>query len=563
MSETTLLEPSMTDLLKAIETTADLPASKRMHWACSVRQICAYLNRPTDIVPARWSAINRVVHDLHPARVGAGPKTFANHKANTRAAVFWFAGENNLPKTGAPLMPVWAGLITKIEDRNRRRRVSGLVRYCSAAGITPENVNEEVLDKYMHYRAETTRLAANLAARRVIARAWNASIKDVKDWPKQRLIEPPVRPLTMMAWESFPETLTEEIERYLAGFRKIRRGARGKRIRACKESTIKTRRRELQAFARKAVELGHPVESLASLEVLLDPTLVEEVLDAYWDASGQEEPCTYTIDLAWKLLSVARQTKRLPEEDLAKLDEIRAAMEEHRRGGLTEKNLTVIRAILTGQVWDHVVQLPRALMAEARLLRDQAPVKAAVTAQIAIAIAILTFAPIRLGNLIQIRLGENLIKPGSLDDPYWLVFPHYDVKNRVTLQFNLVPQLCEIIDEYINDYRSILLRGSNDLWLFPGETWNVKTSRTLSLQITDRIEKACGLRITAHQFRHAAAAIFLKENPGQFEIVRQLLGHRSIHTTMNSYVGLATIQAGEVFGRIIKNRLDSKLEAAE
>ena len=33
----------------------------------------------------------------------------------------------------------------------------------------------------------------------------------------------------------------------------------------------------------------------------------------------------------------------------------------------------------------------------------------------------------------QIRLGENLIKPGiKPEDPYWLVFPHYDVKNRVS-----------------------------------------------------------------------------------------------------------------------------------
>ena len=314
---------------------------------------------------------------------------------------------------------------------------------------------------------------------------------------RQRLIEPPVKPLSETAWESFPQGLREEIERYLAGFKKIRRGVSGKRICPCKEFTINTRRRELQAFARMAVRLGHPSETLTALEVLLDPALVEEVLNAYLDANEKEEPCVYTIDMAWKLLSVARETNCLSEEDLAKLDDIRAATEEHRQGGLTEKNLNIIRAVLTGKVWDQVVQLPLALMAEARLLRHQAPVKAAVTAQIATAIAILTFAPIRLGNLIQIKLDENLIKPGGLDDPYWLVFPHYDVKNRVRLQFKLVPQLCEIIDEYIHDYRSVLLRGSNATWLFPGETGGVKTSRTFSLQITDRIEKGCGLRIRA------------------------------------------------------------------
>ena len=90
---------------------------------------------------------------------------------------------------------------------------------------------------------------------------------------------------------------------------------------------------------------------------------------------------------------------------------------------LTDKNLTVVRQVLTEGVWDEVVNLPKAMMAKARLLRHQAPVKAAVTAQLATAIAIFTFAPIRLGNLISIRLEENLIRPGGLNSPYWLVFP--------------------------------------------------------------------------------------------------------------------------------------------
>ena len=71
----------------------------------------------------------------------------------------------------------------KIADLNRRKRVSGLIRYCSAAKIAPEDVNEEVLDKYMRYRGETTRLATNDGARRAIARAWNTCREEIKGWP--------------------------------------------------------------------------------------------------------------------------------------------------------------------------------------------------------------------------------------------------------------------------------------------------------------------------------------------------------------------------------------------
>jgi hypothetical protein len=180
MSETTLLEPSIADALKAIEMAADLPASRKTHWCCSLRQICAYLNRPLEIVPARWSGIKNAVYELHAARVGANAKTLANHKSNVRAALLWFAEEKNLPKAGTPLMPAWAALMGKVADLNRRKRLSGLARYCSAAKIAPEHVNEEVLDRYMRYRGETTRLAANKAARRVIARAWNTSVEEIK-----------------------------------------------------------------------------------------------------------------------------------------------------------------------------------------------------------------------------------------------------------------------------------------------------------------------------------------------------------------------------------------------
>jgi hypothetical protein len=372
MTETKLLETSMADVLKAIEAATDLSPSQKTHWSCSVRQICIGIGRPPESIAGRWSAVNAAIQRLHHARVGCNPKTLSNHKANVKACLGWFAGAKNLPKRGTILAPAWASLRAKISDEFRRDRLSGLIRFASAKSVDPSNMNEEVLDDYMKYRSETTALASDDAARRRIAHAWNACVEDISGWPEQRLTEPPVKSLTKIEWENFPEQLRLEIESYLNGFKKIRRGAKGKRIRPCKQSTIDTRRRELQAFARMAVKQGYPPETLNSLAHLLDPDLVEEVLEAYWEENG-DEPRVWTIDMAWKVLAVARETKCLPESDIEKLDELRAALDEHRDGGLTEKNLNVIRAALTEGVWDNVVRLPRALMKEARLDRHSAP----------------------------------------------------------------------------------------------------------------------------------------------------------------------------------------------
>jgi integrase len=304
-----------------------------------------------------------------------------------------------------------------------------------------------------------------------------------------------------------------------------------------------------------AVKLGIPIESLTSLGALLHPDVVELVIDAYWKKNG-EEPNTGTIDLGWKLLRMAQTTGCLDQPALERLDDMRAALEERRREGLTAKNLVLIRQVLTEGFWSEVASLPKALLRQARLAQDHAPIKAAVMAQLAVAAAIETFAPVRLRNLIRIALDENLIKPGGLDTPYWLVFPNYDVKNHVPLNFKFDQPLTVLIDEYVHEFRPTLLRGANSPWLFPGQNGEPRNGRQFSKQITERIQKAVGLRITVHQFRHAAAAIYLKHHPGDYETVRRLLGHNNIQTTIRFYCGLETIAATEQFGKLIREQIE-------
>ena len=388
-----------------------------------------------------------------------------------------------------------------------------------------------------------------------MVRAWNA-VRDADTTggrALQRLTEPPLTGAEP-AWGAFPAGLRQEIDSYVAGLAKVHRSLGGKRIQPCSATTIATRRAELVATARMAVRLGVPIERLNSLGALLHPDVAEKVIDAYWAQNG-EEPKTGTIDLGWKILRMARETGCLDQTALNRLDDIRVALQAHRREGLTEKNLRLVRQVLTDGVWKEVVSLPDLLMYQARSAIDHAPVKAAVTAQLAVAIAILTFAPIRLRNLVRIELDQNLIKPGGLNTSYWLVFPHYDVKNRVDLNFQFDQTLTDFIDEYVHEFRPTLLRGANGPWLFPGEGGQSKHGMQFSKEITLRIQKAVGIRITVHQFRHAAAAIYLKNRPGDYETVRRLLGHRDIGTTIRYYCGLQTMEATQQFGKLIRQQI--------
>ena len=553
MTAVTLLEPSFLDLIAAIEQSAELSTQTRRHWSCSARQIARWLDRPAAVIPARLNAIETPLRPLHHARVGVTAKTLANYKANIRAALRWF-GKHEMPRHGVRLSTDWAAFRDKIDDRRTRDRLSSLVRYCSARSIGPGSVNDQVLDDYWRYRIETTALETNNGARRLMTRTWNACASAMPADHLQRLPEPPIQPKGHPAWEEFPEGLRSDVDAYFAHLSKPHRSFSGRRIRPCKASTIQTGRIEVMAVARMAVRIGVPINSLTSLPALLHPDVVEPVIEAYWQKNGNE-PKVFTIDLGWKLLRIARETGGLDQPALERLDEIRAALEDHRRSGLTQKNFQLVRQVLTEGIWSEVVSLPSVLMRQAHSAKDHAPIKAAVTAQLAAAIAILTFAPIRISNLVGIELDKNLIKPGGLNTPYWLVFPDYDVKNRVDLNFQFDQTLTDLIDEYIHEFRPTLLRGANCAWLFPGEGGDPKTRRALGPQMTARINKAVGIRITPHQFRHAAAAIYLKHHPGDYETVRRVLGHRNIQTTINFYCGLQTTQATERFGNIIREQI--------
>jgi integrase len=457
------------------------------------------------------------------------------------------------------MMPAWQKLHQALTDRSTRYRLAPLMRFCSAIGVEPEFVDEHVLSRFLRHREATSTRAGDLTARRVIAKLWNACVGRIEEWPGQTLEIPPLRGRDGLAWQELPEGWRSDANTYLKFLTTVHLDKNGNRLAPCADTTITTRKRELMAAGNMAVKTGVPLAALSSLAAMLRPEVANIIIDAYWRKDG-DIPATYTINLACRFEAVARQMGWLSAGELKELADLRYAMEQHRDEGMTEKNLAVVRAVLTPAVWGRIVKLPGQLMEQARKLYKSAPVRAAILAQIAVAVAILLVAPVRLGNLAAIRLDVNLIKPGGPDGDYWLRFPKFDVKNKQALQFVFNGKLTQLIDEYVFDFRPALMKGKNHNWLFPGRSTDHKEKIGFSTQIVDQVEKATGIRITVHQYRHAAAASFLKHRPGEYELARQLLGHKSVETTKRFYLDLETTVSSEMYTEIVYRQLDDSDE---
>jgi integrase len=559
MSAQSSAEPNLSDAIRLIGESG-FEKSKISHWCCSIRAVAAALGLPPESVPARWQAIAHRVKQLHHARVGMSEKTLKNHIANLKAALRHLSGDKTIPARGTPLATEWLELRKLVNHEMDRYHLTGLMRFASGQGISPKGVDDIFLARYISYRADVLVQDASPRQQRSIVRAWNACVEDHVSWPQHKLTPAPLGGTLPLSWDAFPESLRLEVDKYLRSLQTVRRKSDGTRRRLSKASTVDTRLAEIQAFARRAVSLGIPIASLTSLSALLDPELVEKVIDAYWK---EERPKTYVIDLGWRLLSIARDTGALNTVDLVRLDDLRATLEEHRELGLTPKNQTVVRAILSGHVWQEMVDLPERLMAVAKKTVAHAPQRASLSAQVAIGIALLTFAPVRISNLVGIRLGQHLIRPAGLDGNYLLSIPSNEVKNRVPLEFPLDAELSELIDRYIHEFRPHLTDTTNNDQLLPGVRKTMRAVNSFGVRIARTVEKNVGVRITCHQFRHAAAAIILRNDPGNYEFVRRVLGHKSIRTTQNFYIGLETMEANRHYGKILRRELEHQLQMTD
>ena len=102
-----LIEPSFAEAIEIIMASPELSEQTRRHWASSLRQIAKGLDRPLEVIPARYSAVRADLRGLHHAPLGMTPKTLQNHRSNAKSALLWLAREKGIPEHGAPLTPQW------------------------------------------------------------------------------------------------------------------------------------------------------------------------------------------------------------------------------------------------------------------------------------------------------------------------------------------------------------------------------------------------------------------------------------------------------------------------
>ena len=542
---------SMADLIAAIERSPLLEDIQKREYRGAVRTLCQVLSRRPEAVPASVGEVRALLDEVPLALRQCASKTVRNNMSRVKSALDAVNGVVAGPPRGEPLLPVWQILFDRLDGKGQKA-LSRFIRYASFKSIKPTMVNDAVMATFVAHLQEINwgRDAGRLW--RQTAHAWNDASSRVAAWPSTQLAMPAEAPRHRHhALAAFPVTFQDDLHAYLKWAAAADPFAASAPDRALKPSSLRLQQEYLRlAASTLAGQLGGP-EQVPSLAVLVAPNNVRAILTAYLEREGHKVT-TFMQGMAKALRRTATQWVKAPAQDLEQLRSVMAKLSKLGAGApdLTPKNKKAIRQFEDSELQRALFALPELLAR--RALRPGLPWSRRLQMiQIGVAIETLIAAPMRLQNLCGLRINEHLQWPSGRTGSLFITLTNSETKNETSQDYELKGPAKALIEHYLDDFRRASpLRESP--WLFVNPDGSQRSAGTLRDGIKKAIKRELGVELTPHQFRHLSAALILDAHPGGIALVKELLGHKNLKTTMNFYAGMRTRQAGREYDRLLQ-----------
>ena len=554
-NQTPFADPSLisfAEMQQKVWANDELSYPRRREIASAINTVAGWFKLPLDMIPASTSFLRERFKHVHPAHVNVSKRRIQNVRSLIMAAFRAEGVTTKLAPYMTPMAPAWKALWDMLEGSHYHRvELSRLFRYCSNQGISPEEINDAVLAAYLDAIETEALLSKPRTRHQSVCRVWNkcADLHRGKGWPQIKLTEPRYDDRLYRIDENLvSDGIKADLEAYLTylgGGDPFAAHAK-----PFKPNSLKAIKGHLWRYLSALHYQGVDLISHNSLQSLVTIPMFKLGIKWFWDRN-RETTSKHIGEIAWAVRCYA--VKHLSADDET-ITFYAAAMKRLRinQQGLSDKNQTAMAQFDDPRVVETFASLPPRLWDKAVAMQktacsDRITKKARLLVQASVAIEILMFAPMRISNLQGLRLDEHISwQAGRMR----INIPRHQVKNDQALDFLLPESVSKRIKRYIDDCRHHLTTKANP-YLFPGRNGKPKDRTCLRNQIESTLWNEAGIRLTPHQFRHAAAKILLDAKPGHYEVVRKVLGHKSLTTTYSHYAGAETQAAISLYDDVI------------
>jgi integrase len=537
--------PTMAHVIAIVAGDTTLDLVRRRNLTSSVRTFCRALGSEPSQVPANYAFIRDRLKRFHYQEAGFTKKRWQTIKSDVNAALA-IAGITKGQLRGlAPHTPAWTNLMSKITDK-QWWGFSRLGQYCSNRHLPPTKVNDAVMAAFSEaLKAESFKSNIDRIMRE-LCRKWNATAEALPEADLQKVTLPSKVKTVSVPWDQLPDSFKTDLEKFLAEMSTdVHPLSLTGPVKPLRPASVETYRRSIRYAHAALVRTGVPVDEITGLSVLVTVDNAKALLQNLLDRNDGEMSSTIH-GIAHVLYLIAGPGGRAPEGVAETIKTFRKRLAVPYTG-LRDRPRETLRQFTDLKNIEAILALPFRIYD--RLSRKSVFTKAdARKMQAAVLLELLLMRPIRRKNLTELRFGDTIITRGKT---VFIRLPSETVKNTIDIDHRLPPESAALLEFYVRKILPLFGPNPNE-WVFPGQiAGKHKCYAQVGRQLTKFIRDETGLYFYPHFARHFAAKLYLDEHPGAMEVVRRVLAHKSLTTTIRSYAGFADDAAVRLYDALI------------
>ena len=211
-----------------MEGLQGLSITRRRDLRSAVNRIAALLDDDPGRIALDIPAIGAKLAAISPVAAGLSIKSFSNVKSDFMAAV---KASKLKPLQGSgktPMSPAWINLVAQFPHKRDRIGLSRLARYASAMNISPEQVDDGVINNFIAAVRDGSLHRKPNALHRMVTRLWNEAARQ-PGRKLQAVAVPSFRPpVKRIGWLLLTRSLSQRRRPILGLVQRIRCVRRGR-----------------------------------------------------------------------------------------------------------------------------------------------------------------------------------------------------------------------------------------------------------------------------------------------------------------------------------------------
>ena len=207
--------PTLSQTIDWIRDDPDLAPNKRRDLRSALVTMAKAVGRPPEQIPASHRWLRQHLAVFHPQHLGISPKRWSNIKSDVSFA-FRHVGLVNVEKPHlAPFPPEWQVLWDRVEEDRMRWNLSRFFHFCSAVGISPEDVDDTVMERFRFSLIEESFIKNPDWTAKYATNLWNKAVDHIPGWPARRLTKTNDRKDYALPHATFPASFQADVDRFI------------------------------------------------------------------------------------------------------------------------------------------------------------------------------------------------------------------------------------------------------------------------------------------------------------------------------------------------------------